>query len=517
MTCAEWTWRDSGILSGRRNCSLDSCIHAGAAGATHLRFHRFTPSVIVGAHEDPERVARIEYCTQHGIDLARRLTGGGALYLDDDQLCWSLTMPSACGRAAGKTLQAALERLVRAVADALCSLGVAATFKAFNDVEIDGRKIACGFLADDGRRMLFQGSLLLDVDVETMLKALRVPTEKLSAQGMRSARERFTTLREQLGRIPPLEDIEYCIVHALGKALGGQFPPPMCASPEGADLPACPGVVPRPVSNDTFRAFHRTAGGVLHAAVALYSGSVVAGDVHLSGSIQLSPPDLFGRVELALAGQRIDQLGRLLDHALQGMDWEMVGATAEDLRYVLQLAVNHRHEQEDLGLETAAANMLMVHSPGRNLELGDILSQVTVMLVPYCAKPLWCKWRNRDGCTECGRCEVGEAYRLARERGMQVISIGNYEHLRQTLDRMRGEGAAAYVGMCCENFYLKRRVAFDEAGMPAVLMDISGSNCYELRQEDLAYAGSFQAKSQLNIELVRKLTARIPLSRSGKC
>ncbi|MHB8551404.1 MAG: DUF116 domain-containing protein, partial [Acidiferrobacterales bacterium] len=225
-----------------------------------------------------------------------------------------------------------------------------------------------------------------------------------------------------------------------------------------------------------------------------------------------SPPDLFHRVERALAGQRIDRLGNLLEQALQEVEWEMVGATARDLGYVLQLAVNHRHEQTALGVETSAVNMIMVHSPGHNQELGDILSRATVMLVPYCAKPLWCKWRNRDGCTECGRCEVGEAYRLARERGMRVISIGNYEHLRRTLDRIRSKDTAAYVGMCCENFYLKRRIAFDEAGLPAVLVDISGSNCYELRQEDQAYAGTFQAQSQLNIDLVRKVMACVPFS-----
>ena len=93
---------------------------------------------------------------------------------------------------------------------------------------------------------------------------------------------------------------------------------------------------------------------------------------------------------------------------------------------------------------------------------------------------------------------------------MRVISINNYEHLRETLGRIQGEGAEAYVGMCCGNFYLKRRAAFDETGIPAVLMDISGANCYELRQEDLAYAGTFQAQSQLNIELLRKVVALIP-------
>jgi lipoate-protein ligase A len=132
------------------------------------------------------------------------------------------------------------------------------------------------------------------------------------------------------------------------------------------------------------------------------------------------------------------------------------------------------------------------------------------MLVPYCAKPDWCKWRHQDGCTECGLCEVGEAYRLARERGMRVTTIVRYEHLVETLDRMKRDGEPAYVGMCCSNFFLKRHRAFRDAGIPAVLMDISGANCYELQQEDQAYAGTFQAKATLNEDLLRRVMRFVP-------
>ncbi len=515
MTYPRWTWRDSGILSAGANCGLDKSALEAAGEAGQLRFHRFAPSVLIGAHEDAEKVARVEYCRQHNIVVARRLTGGGALYVDERQLFWSLTMPSPSGRAAGESLTAVLERLCRAVAEALCALGVAAAFQAFNDVEIDGHKIACGFLRDNGCRMLFQGSLLLDIDVDTMLKVLRVPTEKLSTQGLQTARKRFATLSQKLGRTPSLDEIECAVAKSLGTALGVEFNFSSDGLPHPAEFSTDADVVPRPGSESVLHAFHRTSGGVLHAEVGVGDGTVVRG-IHLSGSVQVSPPDLFGRIEHQLTGGEVGQLDVLLDQFLGNGDWEVVGATMPDLRYVLQLAVNHRQEQSDLGVDAADANMLMVHSPERNQMLGDILACATVMLVPYCAKPLWCKWRFRDGCTECGRCHVGEAYRLARERRMRVISINNYEHLRETLGRIRAEGATAYVGMCCGNFYLKRRLAFDEAGLPAVLVDISGANCYELRQEDFAYAGAFQAESQLNIDLVRKVAALIPVANGRK-
>jgi lipoate-protein ligase A len=62
--------------------------------------------------------------------------------------------------------------------------------------------------------------------------------------------------------------------------------------------------------------------------------------------------------------------------------------------------------------------------------------------------------------------------------------------------------------MCCRHFYLKREYAFRDAGIPALLMDITGSNCYELQQEDLAYAGRFQAQARLDVDVLRRVMVR---------
>jgi lipoate-protein ligase A len=107
-------------------------------------------------------------------------------------------------------------------------------------------------------------------------------------------------------------------------------------------------------------------------------------------------------------------------------------------------------------------------------------------------------------------CEVGEAYRLARERNMQAITITSYEHLTATLGAMQAKGTTAYVGMCCSNFFIKRHQAFQAAGMAAVLMDIAGANCYELKAESAAYAGCFKAQASLDMESVRQVMRFVP-------
>ena len=59
-------------------------------------------------------------------------------------------------------------------------------------------------------------------------------------------------------------------------------------------------------------------------------------------------------------------------------------------------------------------------------------------------------------CVECGKCEVGDAYLMARERNMEVVTITNFEHLASTLADMKAAGVESYVGMCCGEFFLKR-------------------------------------------------------------
>jgi lipoate-protein ligase A len=64
--------------------------------------------------------------------------------------------------------------------------------------------------------------------------------------------------------------------------------------------------------------------------------------------------------------------------------------------------------------------------------------------------------------------------------------------------------------MCCGEFFLKRHQAFRHAGMDGVLIDIDGATCYELKQEQLAYAGVFKAEATLDLPLVAKVMEQVP-------
>lgn len=495
-------WGDSGLRDGPANLALDreQRAHTRSSGTPLLRFYACTPTASLGAYEDEAHALRPAYCQSRGIPIVRRFSGGGALYLDPGQLCWTLTMP-----ATEPPLGPWLARLGEAVCRGLTAHGVSPRFRAPNDIELEGRKLGSLFLGVEDGVLLAQGTLFGSLDVETMLKVLRVPKEKLTPEGFRSAADHFAVL-PSLWREDALRGLREALAEALGAALGA-----LSRTPISWPEPACPAIAstPKAEGRESYSTFVKTAGGVLVGYLRLDDRGCVA-SLRLHGNVQMRPHGLFTQLQDWLQGASEGELPPRLSAFFSGRLWELLHFSPDDLLTLLRRLFERRRQATALALPAEAVNTIMVHDPEGRRDTFRILEAAEAVLVPYCAKPAWCKWRHRDGCSECGLCAVGDAYRLARERGLQVVTVRNFEHLEETLGRLRAGGAGAYLGMCCNNFFLKREYAFRAAGMPAVLLDISGSNCYELGQEELAYAGRFAAEATLNGPVLEKVMQFVP-------
>src|SRR5512137_792217 len=207
------TWRllDTGSLSAAENMALDEVLlelKAEQKIPSTLRFLQFSrPTVLVGHHQSVEEEVRLDYCERQGIEINRRLTGGGALYWGRKELGWEIYISKKDPRIPGR-----IEDLYRRMGEAgslgLRHLGVRAYFRPRNDIEIQGRKISGTGGTDLSGAVLFQGTLLVDFDVDEMLRALRIPTEKLQGKEIESVKERVTCLRWEMGRTPPPQTIK---------------------------------------------------------------------------------------------------------------------------------------------------------------------------------------------------------------------------------------------------------------------------------------------------------------------
>lgn len=509
---------DTGLRVGAQNNAFDrEWLRLAGAGerASLLRFHRSLPAASVGRHQALDRELRLDYCERQGLDILRRPSGGGALYLDPGCLCFSLTL--ARGAWSVRHLAEILARAGEGVGEGLRGLGLECVFKAPNDLEVAGRKIASVFAAAEGGAWLVQATVLLHADVRAILEALRVPTEKLSPDGLAAARERLATLAQCLGREPPAGELRAALERGLASAFGlavrrADGAMDLRFADTGAAQAAerafagsldwsGPGV-------GLLEAVWKGGGATLRARGGFGQDGRAFRRVEIAGDLHLANPGLLQTFDAGFEGLPAGLARRYAEDFWRHHSPEVVGAGAEDFARVVELLAEKRAAAAELGLSEAQANALMLH--GERGGPRETLERATAMLVPYCAKPAWCKWRHLDGCSECGLCEVGEAYRLARERGMEVTTITRYEHLVATLADLRSRRVPAYVGMCCSNFFIKRQRAFREAGIPALLMDISGANCYELKQEDQAYAGRFSAEAKLDLDVLRRVMRLVP-------
>ena len=178
-----------------RNMAFDEyCLEAACPDGPVFYLWRNSPSVIIGLNQDAYAEVNLPYLKEKGIKLARRVTGGGAVYHDLNNLNYSIVgRTSDLGDA--KTL----------VADALKKMGVPAFLSGRNDILVDGKKVS-GYARRVWKdRTIVHGTLLFDTDLDTMQAALSTPESKLITSGIASVRSRVGNLKDYLPGIGGIE------------------------------------------------------------------------------------------------------------------------------------------------------------------------------------------------------------------------------------------------------------------------------------------------------------------------
>ncbi|WP_095013030.1 lipoate--protein ligase family protein [Tsuneonella mangrovi] len=212
---------DTGVRTGRENIALDSAmIEARLAGEIEdtIRFIQFEPCALVGRHQDLAQELNLDACAARGVQTVRRMTGGGAIFMDGGQLGWALVCDK---RAFGQvTLADVTEKICTGIAAGLSKLGVDARFRPRNDIEIEGRKVSGtgGFF--DGNILIFQGTVILDLDPAAMMAVLNVPQAKLAKRQLADAGARVTSLKAELGTMPSLDRVKQVLIEGLTETLG---------------------------------------------------------------------------------------------------------------------------------------------------------------------------------------------------------------------------------------------------------------------------------------------------------
>lgn len=150
------------------------------------------PAIIIGKHQNTIQEINKEYIDAHGIHVARRLSGGGAVYHDLNNLNYTIiSNKSEEGAFDFKTFS-------QPVIETLADLGVKAEFTGRNDLEINGKKFCGNAQAYYKGRMMHHGCLLFDVDMTVLGDTLKVSKDKIESKGIKSVRARVTNIIDEL-------------------------------------------------------------------------------------------------------------------------------------------------------------------------------------------------------------------------------------------------------------------------------------------------------------------------------
>lgn len=199
-----------------------------------LLFYVNARAIIVGRNQNTIEEIDADVVAARGVQVVRRVSGGGAVYHDLGNLNFSFMTPDVFGRFSR------YDHFTRPVVEELQAMGVPAALGGRNDILADGRKISGNAQFATPTRMFSHGTLLLDSDLDAVTAALRPKPGKVESKGVKSIRSRVANIQEFLSeplavdelrerllerifgtrdraRIPtiPLTDADWDAVHAL--------------------------------------------------------------------------------------------------------------------------------------------------------------------------------------------------------------------------------------------------------------------------------------------------------------
>ena len=179
-----------------------------------------TPLVSIGYFQDAEQEVDLNYCKGSGIPLMRREVGGGATYLDENQIFYQLIWKRDNPRFP-KVIQDTFPWFSEAPVETYRSFGIQAEYRAINDIITKGgRKIAGEGGGNIEECMVFVGGILLDFDYQAMSKILKVPDEKFRDKVFKSMEENLTTMKRELGTIPSREEVVAVLKEKFERKVG---------------------------------------------------------------------------------------------------------------------------------------------------------------------------------------------------------------------------------------------------------------------------------------------------------
>lgn len=151
-------------------------------------------TIVIGRHQNTIEEINSDFVNENGINVVRRITGGGAVYHDLGNLNFSFITGY------DKNDKIDYEKYTIPVINALGKLGIKAELSGRNDLTIDGKKFSGNAQCLHKGRILHHGTLLFNSDLNVVSNALNVKADKIKSKGIKSVRSRVTNISNYLDK-----------------------------------------------------------------------------------------------------------------------------------------------------------------------------------------------------------------------------------------------------------------------------------------------------------------------------
>ncbi|TGE31609.1 lipoate--protein ligase [Desulfosporosinus sp. Sb-LF] len=183
-------------------------------------------TVVIGRHQNAWKECRCNQLEQDGGKLARRLSGGGAVFHDLGNLNFTFIMDRA---------QYDLQKQLKVILEALKKLNIKAEFSGRNDITVEGRKFSGNAFYFEHDKAYHHGTILINVDIQKLSAYLQVSKEKIASKGVDSVQARVGNLSAFLPDIS-IESMKVALIQSFEELYGTNSSDPVSVGEASYDL-----------------------------------------------------------------------------------------------------------------------------------------------------------------------------------------------------------------------------------------------------------------------------------------
>ena len=189
------------------NLAYEECLveYVGKYPSVILYLWQNDKTIVIGRNQDRDAECNMKLVRENEIMVVRRKTGGGAVYHDLGNLNFSIILPRELYDVKIST---------NIIVSSLKSMGIDADANERNDILANGRKISGNAYFEGDRACLHHGTIMYDVDIDTIVSVLTPSKEKLRRNKVASLSSRVVNIKE-LNHSITLDDIQNSIIKAL--------------------------------------------------------------------------------------------------------------------------------------------------------------------------------------------------------------------------------------------------------------------------------------------------------------